>query len=138
MAPQLVVQRPSEHPETHERRPFRAIDVGTLRRGIAPAAGGGDDRVLVSDRGRTVELRIPWALLTVADPSSHQVWQLGGAGSPSTRTVGALGIAVAPAGKPATAARRYSWRGWNRVRWHERRKAGWATVRRSMRAATRY
>ena len=47
--------------------------------------------------------------------------------------VGRLGIDVAPPGgaasTTATAGR------WNRVDWHERRKAGWAAVRRSMRSS---
>ena len=132
VSPRLVVQRASQHPDTHEPRPFRTIDVGLLRRGNAPRAGGGDDRVLVADRGTTVELRIPWALLTFADPSSHRLWQVVEGGDPSTRKSAGIGISVAPAGKPAAAARRYTWAGWNRVRWHERRKAGWPTVRRAM------
>jgi len=132
VSPRLVVQRASQHPDTHEPRPFRTIDVGLLRRGNAPRAGGGDDRVLVADRGTTVELRIPWALLTFADPSSHRLWQVVEGGDPSTRKSAGIGISVAPAGKSAAAARRYTWAGWNRVRWHERRKAGWPTVRRAM------
>jgi hypothetical protein len=132
VTPRLVVQRESAHPDTGERHPFRTVDVGRLRRGSSPAAGGGDDRVLVADRGTTVELRIPWALLTVADPSSRRLWQLAGGAAPTTRRASAVGITAAPAGRPAAAARRYGWRGWNRVRWHERRKAGWAAVRREM------
>ena len=88
--------------------------------------------MLVADRGTTVELRIPWALLTFADPSSHQLWQVAEGAAPSTRGSAGIGVSVAPAGKPAATARRYTWRGWNRVRWHERRKAGWPTVRRAM------
>ena len=40
--------------------------------------------------GATVEVRIPWALLTFADPSSHQVWVPHRDGTIGTRTVGAI------------------------------------------------
>ena len=92
----------------------------------------------VAGGGKTVELRIPWAMLTFSDPSSHQVWVPKADGSVGTLKVGRLGIDVAPAGEAAVATNGYGWDEWNRVDWHERRKAGWPTVQRSMRStATR-
>jgi hypothetical protein len=114
-----------------------ALDLSRLRWGRAPEAGGTDDRVLADGRGGTVELRIPWALLTYADPSSHAIAVPRPDGSVATAHAGPVGIAVAPAGRPAAAARAYRFAGWNRVRWHERRKAGWRTVARAMAAASR-
>jgi hypothetical protein len=55
----------------------------------------------------------------------------------ATAHAGPIGLAVAPAGHPAIVARSYAWAGWNRVRWHERRKAGWRTVARAFAAAAR-
>jgi hypothetical protein len=55
----------------------------------------------------------------------------------TTAHAGPIGLAVAPAGHPAIVARSYAWAGWNRVRWHERRKAGWRTVARAFAAAAR-
>jgi hypothetical protein len=89
--------------------------------------------VLASGRGAVVELRIPWALLTFADPSSHRLWDVREGSAPGTRRAGAIRISVAPSGGAASAARAYGWRGWNRVTWRERRKAGWPAVRRAMR-----
>jgi hypothetical protein len=41
-------------------------------------------------------------------------------------------------GEAAVSTNGYGWDEWNRVDWHERRKAGWPTVQRSMRSlATR-
>jgi hypothetical protein len=39
---------------------------------------------------------------------------------------------VAAAGRPVQPAKPYRFAGWNRVRWRERRKAGWRTVARAM------
>jgi hypothetical protein len=55
-------------------------------------------------------------------------------GTVTTMKTGAIGLAVAPSGRPA---QRYRFAGWNRVRWHERRKAGWRIVARAMAAAAR-
>ncbi len=93
--------------------------------------------MLAAGGGSTVELRIPWALLTYADPSSHLVDVAHPDGSVTAAHAGPIGLAVAPAGRPAIAARSYAWAGWNRVRWHERRKAGWRTVARAFAAAAR-
>ena len=49
----------------------------------------------------------------------------------TTRTAGPLKITID--GKRTT----YRWAKWNRVQWHERRKAGWSTVRAAFRAAAR-
>ena len=43
-----------------------------------------------------------------------------------------LGIQIAPQGAPAVATNGYDRENWNRVDYHERRKAGWPAVRRAM------
>lgn len=126
----LILDRPLTVPTTGERRPAQLLDISRLRWGRSPAAGGKDDRVLADGRGSTIELRIPWAMLMFADPSSHRVFVPRGRGIVMRRVSG-LRITVAPGGT----ARPYRWPGWNRVRWHERRKAGWSRVRRAFRAA---
>ena len=89
----------------------------------------------VAGGGKVVELRIPWAMLTFADPSSHRVWVPKADGSVDTLEVGRLGIDVAPAGEDAVSTNGYGWDAWNRVDHHERRKAGWPTVQRAMRTS---
>jgi hypothetical protein len=134
--PRLMLNRPYTVPVTGEKRPTELLDVGALRWGTAdPASPSFDSRVTVSSGKGFVELRLPWAMLTFADPSSHQVWVPKGDGSVDTLTVGRLGIQVAPAGQPAVATNGYGWDGWNRVDYHERRKAGWPAVRRAMSGA---
>jgi hypothetical protein len=75
-----------------------------------------------------LELRVPWALLGYADPSSNQLVVQAADGSVSTRTAGRVGIAVVAGDGHVTSTAGYAWDPWQRVRWHERRKAGWDVV----------
>ena len=120
----------STSPFTEKRHrgqaPDEIVDIGRLRWGTAnPKQRGFDDRVLVASKGHTVEIRLPWMMLTYSDPSSHQVMV------PRTRTgrsrrsaPGASGItAFADNQELRTAG--YDWEDWNVIKFHERRKAGW-------------
>jgi hypothetical protein len=138
VTPRLIQNRPYTVPNSGGKlSPTESIDLGAMRWGRDPEAGGGDDRVLADGGPTTVELRIPWALLTIADPSSRKAWVAHMDGSITTRPVPRIGVAVAPAGKPAATARPFSWHGWNRVQWHERRKAGWPILARAFARAAR-
>jgi hypothetical protein len=117
VSPRMILNRPYVVPSTGEVRPVELIDIGRLRWGPASE----DGRNTVAGDG-TVEVRIPWALLTFSDPSSHHVWAPRPDGSIGTRTVGAIAIS-APGASGA-----YDWKDWNRVEWRERRKAGWDAV----------
>ena len=115
------------------RRPAELADVSRLRWGTAdPDARDFDARVTVAGDEAVTELRIPWALLTFSDPSSHRVWEPHADGTVGTRVVGPLGIEVI--GGPEIS---YEWEGWDAVEWHERRKAGWDAVARAFAATGR-
>jgi hypothetical protein len=126
VSPRLILNRPYTVPGTGERRPTELLDVGRLRWGTAdPAARGFDSRVTVAGDESVTELRIPWALLGFSDPSTHTVYVPRPDGTVSHRRVGALGIEL------AGSEVEYDWKDWTAVRWHERRKAGWAAVARA-------
>ena len=72
--------------------------------------------------GAVVEVRIPWALLTFSDPSSHLVYVPRPNGTIGTRKVGPMRIEAL--GSEAE----YGWDDWNKVDWRERPKAGWDAV----------
>ena len=62
-------------PPTDERVPFEAVETGTLRYGNGNPESQSYDSltdVHVESTARTVELRLPWILLNVADPSTKQ------------------------------------------------------------------
>jgi hypothetical protein len=127
--PRLMLNRPYVVPVTGERRPVEVRSFGQLPWGNGdPTRPGFDQRHLVDGADRVVDLRIPWAFLTFTDPSSHRVWALGRDGAVRTRHAGRVGIVVA-AGGSTLATAGYDWEGWNRVTWHERRKAGWDVLR---------
>jgi hypothetical protein len=128
VSPRLILNRPYVVPSTGERRPTQLMDVGHLMWGSAdPAARSYDGRTLVAGDGATVEVRIPWALLTFTDPSSHRVWVPRSDGTIATRRVGPLRI---DGGE-------YDWDDWTAVQWRERRKAGWDAVARAFSRAER-
>lgn len=134
--PRLILNRPYTVPGTGEKRPTELMDTSGLRWGTAnPSDPAFDSRTTIGGGKDFVELRLPWAMLTFADPSSHLVWVPKGDGSVDTLKVGRIGIQVATQGQPAVATTGYGWDDWNRVDYHERRKAGWPTVRRSMQEA---
>jgi hypothetical protein len=138
VSPQLIQNKPYTVPNSGGTvSPTQLMDIGRMRWGRDPEAGGSDDRVLADGGATTVELRIPWALLTLADPSSKLAWVPHDDGSITTQRVAKIGVAVAAAGAPARVAKPFTWAGWNRVQWHERRKAGWPVLVRAFRAAAR-
>lgn len=70
-----VINRGYTVPESDESVPFEAIETGTLRYGNGnPDAASYDSLadVYVSPSNDAVELRIPWLLLNVADPSQRK------------------------------------------------------------------
>jgi hypothetical protein len=83
--------------------------------------------VTVAGDGATVEVRIPWALLTFSDPSSHSVWVAHDDGTVGTLKVSGLRIDGGD----------YTWDDWNAVQWRERRKAGWSAVARAFSRSAR-
>jgi hypothetical protein len=125
VSPRLILSRPYRVPATGEVRATELADVGRLH---WATADGADSRATVAGDDAVTEVRIPWALLTFADPSSRLVWEPRASGVIATRRVGPLGIELAGESGPAAAAADYGWDGWNRIDWHERRKAGWDTV----------
>jgi tetratricopeptide (TPR) repeat protein len=115
--------------------PARGVDRGRLRYGRADASTLADWYV---DRGAGLtEVRIPWGLLNVTDPSSHTILDaIRDHGRISTtHTDGFRFVVVAlrrqggqvAAFLPATAT--YTWRDWEMPNWHERLKPAYFALR---------
>jgi hypothetical protein len=125
-APRLILNRPTLIRPEHVVHPTELVDVGTFRWG-----DWAEPTNLVRAHGDAVDVRIPWMLLTFADPSSHLVYRVDTSGVVTTEKVGTMGISLAGAnGVGETSG--YAWPGWNTVQWHERRKAGWTDLRSAM------
>jgi tetratricopeptide (TPR) repeat protein len=130
------------------RHPAERIDRGRLRWGsLDPASPAFDTRtdVAAAPSGDTIELRLPWGLLNVADPSTRRV--LHGAspeGTVETPGVRVYAFAVDPS-KPGKrpldrlpwngeAAPLYSWDRWEQPEYRLELKHGAAELRRAMNA----
>jgi hypothetical protein len=138
--PSQVVSKPLTIPSTGEELGIDIIPFGNLRWGSNdPTKPGFDDRNLVNGAGSVLELRLPWGMIGMSDPSLKLALrpQAGGkmVGVPFDR----IGIAVAgpDAATDATTdattkTAGYTWDNWNVVKWHERKKVGWETYQRLM------
>jgi len=131
-APKLILNRPYTVPGTGRRNPVELLDVSRLRWGSGdPAAPDFDRRALVDGHGKVLELRLPWSLLAFADPSSRRVLLPLADGRISTQPNTRVGITIAAPAAAPLVTRGYTWDRWNRVAFHERRKAGWNVISRA-------
>lgn len=127
--PALILNRPYRVPASGERRPIE------LQR-LSPLAAGSearDSRSLMAAKGEVLELRLPWALLGFADPSSRTLAVPRRDGSIGTsRLPVARRVAIEAfdgAGRRTVATPGYGWDPWQQVTYRERRKRGWDTLR---------
>ncbi len=135
VTPRLILNRPQRIPGTDRTLPTELVDVGSLPWGSAdPEDGDFDDRNLIDVDGEVVEIRVPWALLTFADPSGRRLLTPRPDGALDTEIAEHMGISVVRDGEVAETAG-FAWEDWNRVAWHERRKDGWETLQKAFREA---
>jgi len=105
-------------------RPPEWYELNPLPTGSSdPADPRYESRTVWAADGRTIELRVPWAVVGLADPSSRAALVMSPDGLPSTVELSRLGISVA-VGSAGRDTAGYSWEPWNAVRWHERPKDG--------------
>jgi hypothetical protein len=136
--PQMIVNRPYTVPSTGEERPVELFPLSPLHVGDEAR----DERNLVAMTGPVVELRLPWALLGFADPSSRRMTvprRDGGVGTEALPAGARVGIEAfdAAGASIGAASPGYGWEPWQGVTWHERRKAGWSTLRAAFAEASR-
>ena len=135
--PMQIVSRPLYIPTTDQKLPTDLQSFGDLRWGTNnPASPAFDDRSLVNGSGGVLELRIPWGMIGMADPSSKLVLQPkfdGTVVSMTTVPIEKVGVSVVgPDGSLQTTSG-YKWNAWNIVKWHERKKAGWPILQAAFR-----
>ncbi|HET9985993.1 MAG TPA: tetratricopeptide repeat protein [Longimicrobiales bacterium] len=123
--------------------PAMGYDRGVLRRGVAP-----DGVWEMDEADGAVEVRIPWTLLNVTDPSSRRVLRVGGPAPKSldeddalaTEVVEGIRIVAAtrgadggwkawPRSGKATDVALFGWPTWEQPRWHARRRPTYEALR---------
>jgi hypothetical protein len=132
-----VISYPFVVPSTGRKLPIDIRDASQMPWGTTdPADPTFDDRHLINGSGQLLEVAIPWGMATIADPSTHKVWELRMVRDPKkqvvARPIERLGISVA-AGNRLLTTTGYTWDGWSAVTWHERKKAGWSILQRAYR-----
>jgi hypothetical protein len=115
---ELVVNRAVTIPATRTSRPAEIQNAGALRYGTP----GADSRSLWYLDGDDLVVRVPWALLGYADPSSHRVGVPKG-GTLTTEVSPGVGLVVSAAGTDQTAGE-VTWVNWTRPYYTERLKRG--------------
>jgi hypothetical protein len=121
----LTTSRALTIPTSGKHLPAELFDVGKLRAGpTTPYDDHYDSRNMVTFAERTIDLRLPWSLLGIADPSSHQALVPAGPGQgASTTTVDGIDVGVVTSRTKARLGR-FTWPAWNTVRATERVKKG--------------
>jgi len=133
------------------RYPALRVDRGALRQGsLDPDAKGFDTLTdfAVGAATGTIELRLPWALLNVTDPSSRRVLHQPAVHDPPFDTIATDGLRIyAFARDPASAARKplsrlpaagdpaplFTWERWDVPRYRSELKHGAAAIRDGLR-----
>jgi hypothetical protein len=134
---QLVTDRPWVLPLTHRHTPMQFDNVGLLRYGSwAPDLPGYDNLALWHLHGAELDLRIPWAMAGMSDPSSHQALVPLGLFRATSVTIPGIGITVSAAGGPAQQAGTVLWRNWQTISYRERIKPGAHAIRRAFAAVS--
>jgi hypothetical protein len=132
--PLQILNRPQEIRATGEERPAELYELGTFPFGSTdPESDDFDARTIVAAAGKVVELRLPWALLGFADPSSLTLYDEQPQAKTKTLKAGRVGIAVLDGGHPLLETNGYAWEPWQGVTWHERRKQGFDGLAKTMR-----
>ena len=139
---QLVTDRPWVLPLTHQQTRMQFNNVGLLRDGDwNPGDTGYDSQALWHLHGSELDLRIPWAMAGISDPSSHQALVPLGEFRASSTTIPGIGLTISSGGNPALQAGTVQagtvrWQDWQAVRYTERIKPGASALRQAFNAVS--
>jgi hypothetical protein len=134
---ELVTDRPWLLPLTRQQTTIKFDNAGLLRYGDwNPAAAGYDSLALWHLRGSVLDLRIPWAMAGLSDPSSHQALIPLSMFSATSTTIPGIGLTVTADGGPTSQAGTVRWQDWQAVRYTERIKPDTAALRQAFATVT--
>lgn len=135
-------------PEGGRKVPFQSYETGKLKFGTGNPDDEGFDSltdISISDDKKTVEIRIPWQLLNIKDPSNKEIfadlYKTGLTGSKSIKGI-RFSAAWTSEGKtvsvlPANADSMffYEWMGWEEPQYHERLKESYNIMKETFKNA---
>lgn len=115
----LNVNRPLTVPVLEIEQPIEWFELNPLPTGSSsPTDRDFDSRTVWAAEGQSIELRVPWGIVGLSDPSSRAGLVVDSDGALSTHEVERPGITVAVGGTGED-TRGYAWEGWNAVSWRE-------------------
>ncbi|WNF23935.1 hypothetical protein [Mesobacillus jeotgali] len=134
----LALNKEMVLPESGRKVPFQSYETGKLELGTGNPEDESFDSltdISISDDNRTVEIRIPWQLLNVKDPSTKEIianlYETGLSGSEYIDGIG-VAAALVSTGENITVLPEsqskidsmffYEWKGWEEPRYYERLK----------------
>lgn len=124
----LIVDRPLTVPTTRQKLPLELQNAGVLRYGAWDTNDpDADSRSIWHRDGDDLVVRVPWALLGFADPSSHEVAVPrpagGGRATLTTQVTPGITMSITAAGS-AQSLNQMTWVNWTRPGYTERLKEG--------------
>ncbi|WP_134682670.1 hypothetical protein [Brevibacillus migulae] len=120
-------------PQTKEKKPFHAVEVGKMINGIAdPKHPSFNSLADWYAKGNVLEIRIPWMLLGFTDPSSKKVWnylyKAGRFEEVSIDHIGVMPILTPQEANAPVQSLTYQWDNWTSPHYHERKKLGFTEI----------
>lgn len=132
----LVVNKPLKFPETGAETPLEMIETGKLQFGIAnPNHSEYESQSDFYFNGDVLEIKIPWQLLNVMDPSTMKImddFHKTGEIAPFDVEEFSLGVAVINdevSTKDTVKMNDYSWEAWDLPTYHERLKPSYVYLK---------
>ncbi len=118
-----IVNRPLQVPSTGKPLPAEFVDLSNLVRATTvPGSKQFDARGQLWATKTDVAIRLPWALLGLADPSSRQALRVATDGTISAVAIDHIGLTYS--GDGATVEASIGWEPWQQAQWSERPKDG--------------
>jgi hypothetical protein len=135
---QLATDKPYVLPLTHVHTPMKFDDVGLLHYGDwTPGTPGYNSLTLWYLRGTQLDVRIPWAMAGMSDPSSHRALIPQGEGRSTSVTISGIPVTVATGTGAAQPGGTVRWPNWQTVRYSERIKPGASALRQAFAEVSR-
>lgn len=134
----LALSGPITLPEDNITLPFSSYETGRLKHGIAnPSLKGYDSLADYHIKNGKIEMEIPWALLSISDPSTKM--HLGSLYTYGFEPIPIEGIRIGAAYQTKSGEaihidmHSYTWQTWNMPIYHERLKASYFILKQAFR-----
>lgn len=138
----LALNKEMTLPSDGRKIPFQSYETGALRFGSANPSDENFDSltdISISTDRKTAEIRIPWQLLNVKDPSTKEIigdlYETGLSGSETTEGIHFASALFEKEDTPANQTEKikdtlfYEWAGWENPEYHERLKKSYSIMK---------